>query len=145
MSVESAKRIYQRYSEIKVEPIANSEGVVTESGEQQEARNRYAQISPYIKLDPTLFWKPEPAMTSSSVDRLLRTWDEILTEREMWKGEKPSPKISSTEAKQLSSLSSGVLSYFPKERQAAARLAKHPWFVEPVKSEVSYSEKIAKD
>lgn len=145
MSVESANRIYQRVSEIKVEPIANSEGAMTESGEQQEARNRYAQIRPYVKLDPTLFWKPEPAMTSSSVDRLLRTWDEILTEREMWKGTKPSPKISSTEAKQLSSLLSGVLSYFPKERQAAARLAKHPWFVEPVKSEVSYSEKIAKD
>lgn len=98
VSVELAKRIYQRISEIKVEPIANSEGIMTESREQQEDRNRYAQIRPFIKLDPTLFWKPEPAMTSSSVDRLIRTWDEILTEIEMWKWEKPSPKILSTEA-----------------------------------------------
>ena len=140
VSVESARRIYQRVSEIKVEPIANSEVGMTESEVQQEARNRYAQIRPYIKSDPTLFWKPEPAMTSSSVDRLIRTWDEILTEREMWKEEKPSPKISSTEAEQLASLLSGVLSYFPKERQAAARLAKHPCFVEPVKSESHTAE-----
>ncbi len=135
VSIESAMRISQLVTEIDVEPIINSESA---------ARNRYAQIRPYIKSDPHLFWKPEPAVTSSLVDRLIRPLAEIRAEREMWKGEKPSPKISSTEAEQLSNLLSLVLSYFPRERQSAASLVKHPWFVEPVSLESSRSGKSQK-
>lgn len=54
--VESVMRIYQLVAEIKLEPIANAEGAMTETGGQQKPRNNYAQILPHIKSDPNLFW-----------------------------------------------------------------------------------------
>lgn len=135
MAYKSTKeRISQLVAEIEVEPRANSEG---ETRGLEEARNNSAQIRPYIRSDPNLFWKPLPTEETSYVDSLIRTWDEIDTEREMWKIEKPSPTILSTEAEQLSNLSSSVLSYLPERRKTAASLAKHPWFAEPVNLEAS--------
>lgn len=60
----------------------------------EEAGNTFAQTRPYIKSDLNLFWKPKPTMKFMYVDKLIRTHDEIKDEVEMWKGEKPSPKIS---------------------------------------------------
>lgn len=59
---------------------------------------------------------------------MIRTWSEMDAEREMWKMEKPLPKISSTETEQLTDLLSSVLLYNPQRRITAASLAKHPWF-----------------
>ena len=119
------EKICQFVAEIEVEP--------------REGGNNFDQTRPYIKSDLNLFWKPQP------ISCLYRpgdeTEDEIEAEVEMWKGEKPSPKISSTEAEQLSNLLSLVLSYLPEERKSAASLAKHPWFVEPVRLEASCNGK----
>ena len=49
------ERIYQLVTEIRVEPRANYEGAITETGGLQEVRNKYAQLRPYIKLDSNLF------------------------------------------------------------------------------------------
>ena len=55
----------------------------------------------------------------------------------MLKIEKPSPKISFPEAEQFPNPSRSVLPYLPQRRKTAASLAKHPWFVEPVRLEAS--------
>ena len=81
-------------------------------------------------------------METTYVDRLIWTRDEIEAEREMWNGEKPSPKILSTEAEQLSYLLGLVLRYFSEERKSAASLANHSWFVEPARLEDSRSGKL---
>ena len=125
------ERIFRVVAEIDVEPSANSEGAMTGTRGLEESRNIFAQIRPYIKSDPNLFWKPLTPVGTTLVDTLIRTWAEIKEEFEMWKSEKPPPKISPVEAKQLSSLLSAVLSYLPKQRKSAASLAKHPWFAEP--------------
>ena len=126
------ERIFQVVAAIDVEPSANSEVAMTGTRGLEKARNIFAQIRPYIKSDPNLFWKPLTPVGTTLVDTLIRTWAEIEEEFEMLESEKPSPKISPVKAKQLSSLLSAVLSYLLKERKSAASLAKHPWFVEPV-------------
>lgn len=78
------------------------------------------------------------------VDTNIRTLSEIAAEREIWKMEKPLPKISSTEAEQLANLLTSVLSYHPKRRITAPSLAKHTWFVEPVRLEASGNGKSQK-
>ncbi|MCJ1345676.1 hypothetical protein MMC31_003885, partial [Peltigera leucophlebia] len=108
-------RLCQVVAEIEVEPRANHEGSLTESRGLEEAQNNFAQFRPYIKSDPNLFWKPLPTEGGTYVDTLIRTWDEIDSEREMSKKEKPLPKILSTEAEQLSNLLSAVLRYIPEE------------------------------
>ena len=118
---------------------------MTETRGQEEAQNNFAQFRPYIKSDPNLFWKPLLKEGDTYVDTQIRTWDEIDSESEIWKMERPLPKISSTEADQFSNLLSTVLKYLPKERISAASLAKHSWFAQPVKLEASYSGKSRKD
>ena len=110
----------------------------------EEAQNNFSQFRPCIKSDPNLFWKPLLKEGDTYVDTQIRTWDEIDSKREIWKMKKPLPKISSTEAEQLSNLLSKVLKYLPKERISAASLAKHSWFAQPVKLEASYSGKLRK-
>lgn len=78
------------------------------------------------------------------MDSLILTRAEIKDEIEMWKGGKPSPKISSTEAELLTNLLSIVRLYLPEERKSAASLAEHPWFVEPVRLEAPCNEKSQK-
>ena len=142
---ESTKeQIFQVVAEIKDEPRANSEGAMIETRGLEEARNNSSQIRPYIKSDPNLFWKPLPSAGIPIIDTLFREWSEICAERDMWVMENPLPNISSTEAEQLSNLLRSVLSYLPKKRKAAARLAKHSWFVEPVKLEASGNGKSQK-
>ena len=138
------ERIFQVVAEIDVEPSANSEGAMNRTRGLEEARNIFARIRPYIKSDPKLFWKPLTPVGTTVVDNLIRTWAKIEEEFEMWKSEKPSPKISPMEAKQLSSLLSAVLSYLPKKRKSAASLAKHPWFAEPVSCKTSTMENAKK-
>lgn len=132
-------RLSQVVADIEVEPRANFEGSMTETRGVEEAQNNFAQFRPYIKSDPNLFWKTLLKEGDTYVDTQIRTWDEIDSERKIWKMEKPLPKISSTEAEQFSNLLSTVLKYLPKERISAASLAKHPWFAQPVKLEASYS------
>lgn len=91
-------------AEIDVEPSANSEGPMTGTRGLEEALNVFAQIRPYIKSNPNLFWKPLRPVEFTIIDILIRTPAEIEEEYEMWKSEKPSSKISTMEAKQLSSL-----------------------------------------
>ena len=138
------ERISQFVAEIEVEPRANSEGPMVETQRLEEARNYYTQIRPYVKSDPNFFWKPLTTEYSIHVDTMLRTWSEMDAEREMWKMEKPLPKVSSTETEQLTDLLSSVLLYNPRRRITAASLAKHPWFVESVRLEVSGNGKSQK-
>lgn len=132
-------RLSQVVAEIEVEPRANFEGSMTETRGLEDAQNNFALISFLHQVDPNLFWKPLLKEGDTYVDTRIRTWDEIDSEREIWKMEKLLPKISSTEAEQFSNLLSTVLKYLPKERISAASLAKHPWFAQPVKLEASYS------
>ena len=145
VTYESTKeRISQFVAEIEVEPRANSEGAMVATRRLEDALNTYTQIRPYVKSDPNLFWKPLPTDETVWIDSIIRTPSEIDSERKMWKMEKPLPKISSTEAEQLVNLLSSVLLYHPKRRITAPSLAKHPWFVEPVKLEASSSGKSQK-
>ena len=130
------ERIYEHVAKIQVEIKANSECAMVESRGLDETRNRFTQIRPYIKWDPNFFWKPLPLERGTPyVDHLIRTWAEIDAEKEMWKMEKPSPKISPTEAELLSNLLFSLLSHRSERRRPAASLAMHPWFVEPVRLE----------
>lgn len=130
------ERIYEFVAEIQAEFKANSECTMIESRGLEETRNRFTQIRPYIKWDPNFFWKPLPSERGTPyVDNLVRTWAKIEAEKEMWRMEKPSPEISSTEAELLSNLLLSLLSRRSERRSAAASLAMHPWFVEPVRLE----------
>ena len=127
------ERIDEFVAEIQVEPKAISECAMIETQGLEETRNRFTQIRPYIKWDPNFFWKPLPSERGTPiVDHLIRTITEICAEKEMWKMEKPSPEILSTEAKLLSNLLLSLLSHRPERRSTAASIAKHPWFVEPL-------------
>ena len=145
VTYESTKeRISQFVAEIEVEPRAISEGAIVATRGLEENLNNYTQIRPYVKSNPNLFWKPLPTEEYIMIDTNIRTLSKIAAEREMWKMEKPLPKLSSTEAEQLANLLSSVLSYHPKRRITAPSLAKHPWFVEPVRLEASSNGKSQK-
>ena len=75
------ERIFQVVAEIDDEPSASSEGAMAGTREPEEARNTFAQIRPYIKSDPNLFWKPLTRTTL--VDTLIRTWAKIKEEFEI--------------------------------------------------------------
>lgn len=123
------EQIFQYVAEMNVEPQANSEDAMIETSGLD-----YVQIWPYIKSDRNLFPKLPSSNVKAYVDMLIWSPAEIRAKRKMWKMEKLS-EILSTEAEQLSNLLGSVLTYFPERRKTATSLAKHPWFVEPVRLE----------
>lgn len=125
-------------AEIEAECGVDSEGAVAETQGLEEAQKNLATFRTYIKLDPKLFWRPLSTREITFVETLILSHEKTDYEIKLEKVEKALSKISSTEAEQLLN---AVLRYSPWERKSAVDLAKHPWFAQRVRSEVSSSGK----
>lgn len=128
-------------AEIEAERGVDSEGAVAETQGLEEAQKNLATFRTYIKLDPKLFWRPLSTREITFVETLILSHEKADYEIKLVKVENALSNISSTEAEQLLNLLSAVLRYSPWERKSAVDLAKHPWFAQRVRSEVSSSGK----